>query len=312
MIVATYNQEGTLRRALDSVLSQQIDVAYEIIIGDDCSTDSTPSIAREYADRYPDIIRYIRRPQNLGVCLNYFDCIEQSRGKYIADCAGDDFWTDPHKLSRQLAEMEADPDVAMVVTDWLCCDIDGSNLRRHPQMQEVKSRKVHQPHTLTLPLLRHQKMLHLCTALYRRSIIMQAIAKNRDIFINASYICEDLQIQLAMTEGGKVVELPQITLNYSVAAGSISHGKDAARQYEFASGELLQLLPLLQYFNISRSQIRDRLKNQTQYLASLAWRSKSPSIKARFLKLMRTYQLPATLKTRIYRLLIQLTAKIQP
>lgn len=80
IIVVTYNQEETIGRTLDSILSQRYEGDFEIVIGDDASTDRTGEICRDYAARYPARIRYIGRERNLGVVRNYFDCIEQSRG----------------------------------------------------------------------------------------------------------------------------------------------------------------------------------------------------------------------------------------
>jgi glucosyltransferase len=98
VIVATYNQEDTIARTLDSVLMQQCHVPIEIILGEDCSTDGTLAVCQRYADEHPDVIRLIANKQNKGLVDNYFDCMLAAQGKYIADCAGDDFWTDPLKL----------------------------------------------------------------------------------------------------------------------------------------------------------------------------------------------------------------------
>ena len=98
VVVCTYNQEDTIARTLDSILMQQCHLPYEIIIGEDCSTDNTLSICQQYAEHHPGIIRVMANKPNKGVVRNYFDCLLAADGKYIADCAGDDFWTDPLKL----------------------------------------------------------------------------------------------------------------------------------------------------------------------------------------------------------------------
>ena len=118
VIVATYNQEDTIRRTLDSILMQQCHIPYEIVIGEDCSTDSTRSICEEYVKEHPDTIRLFANKKNKGVINNYIDCILECRGKYIADCAGDDFWTDPLKLEKEVTILETHDDVTLVHTDW--------------------------------------------------------------------------------------------------------------------------------------------------------------------------------------------------
>ena len=118
VIIITYNQQDTIGRSIDSVLMQKCHLPYEIIIGEDASTDDTRTICQDYAKKYPDIIRLFCNEHNKGITDNYIDCLLQSRGKYIADCAGDDFWTDPMKLEKELCVMEEYPNVTMVITNW--------------------------------------------------------------------------------------------------------------------------------------------------------------------------------------------------
>ena len=97
-------------------------------LADDCSTDSTPDICRHYARKYPDKIRYIANSVNKGVVDNYFDCVLDARGEYIADCAGDDFWTDEYKLQKQTELLESNSDVVLVHTDWMYYDIKSGDM----------------------------------------------------------------------------------------------------------------------------------------------------------------------------------------
>ena len=73
VIVCTYNQESTIGRTLDSILMQQCHLPIEIVIGEDCSTDSTLAVCQDYARRFPDQIRLFANPQNKGIIDNYFD-----------------------------------------------------------------------------------------------------------------------------------------------------------------------------------------------------------------------------------------------
>ena len=101
----TYNQEEYIRDALDGFLSQETDFSYEVLIHDDASTDGTADIIREYARQYPEIIKpilqtenqYAKGLTNVSGTYNF----PRAKGRYIAMCEGDDYWTDPHKLQRQ-------------------------------------------------------------------------------------------------------------------------------------------------------------------------------------------------------------------
>jgi glycosyltransferase involved in cell wall biosynthesis len=113
IVSISYNQEKYIRQALDSFLMQKTDFDFEVIIGDDCSTDGTPAILAEYAKAYPDIIKPILRTKNLGPQKNATDVLRAAKAKYIAVCEGDDFWTDPEKLQRQVDFLEGEPEYAL-------------------------------------------------------------------------------------------------------------------------------------------------------------------------------------------------------
>ena len=109
--IETYNQEDYIKQTLDSILSQDYWFDYEIVIGEDCSTDSTPQIVDDYARKYPQI-RVIHNSSNLGAMGNYYNVLKNCFGKYFMDCAGDDFWL-PGKVRAQIEFMENNPEVGM-------------------------------------------------------------------------------------------------------------------------------------------------------------------------------------------------------
>jgi len=112
--VVTYNQKDYIKQCLDGILMQQTDFKFEIILGEDASTDGTREICKDYANRFPDKIRlFLRRREDViyinGNATGRFNMIENiknCRGKYIALCEGDDYWTDPLKLQKQVDFLE--------------------------------------------------------------------------------------------------------------------------------------------------------------------------------------------------------------
>ncbi|MFD1871423.1 glycosyltransferase family 2 protein [Hymenobacter bucti] len=110
VVVLTRNHEAYLAQALDSVLMQEVDFAYELIVGEDGSTDRTRSILEDYAQRYPAIIRPIYHSPQVGVGANLRACFAACRGQYLATLEGDDYWTAPHKLQTQVTWLDAHPD----------------------------------------------------------------------------------------------------------------------------------------------------------------------------------------------------------
>lgn len=128
VVVLTYNHAAFIGQALDSVLMQQVDFAYEVIVGEDCATDDTRRIVQEYAQRYPDIIRPIYQPSNGGMGHNLRVCLAAARGEYLAPLEGDDYWTDARKLQKQVDFLAANPEYSMCFHEVKVTNADGSHV----------------------------------------------------------------------------------------------------------------------------------------------------------------------------------------
>ena len=110
VICVAYNQENYIAQALDSFLAQKTNFKYKVFVGEDCGTDRTADIIREYAAKYPDIIVPFLREKNMGPQRNALDMCAQATSPYLAFCDGDDYWTDEYKLQKQYDYMEANPE----------------------------------------------------------------------------------------------------------------------------------------------------------------------------------------------------------
>ncbi|WP_397452444.1 glycosyltransferase family 2 protein [Pseudomonas sp. NA-150] len=127
IVCPTFNQVGFITQTLDSFLAQKTHFPIEILINDDCSTDGTTQIVEHYAQRYPGIIRPFYYPENQysqgKLCTP--GLFKQARGKYIAFCEGDDYWTDPLKLQIQVDFLESHPDYVITYHDAMAFDSEG-------------------------------------------------------------------------------------------------------------------------------------------------------------------------------------------
>lgn len=116
IICVTYNQEKYIAQALDSFLMQETNFDFEVLVHDDASTDKTTAIVKKYAQKHPDIIKPIFEKKNQysqGKADFIKDMHVAAKGKYLAQCEGDDYWIDPTKLQRQVDFLESHPDYAM-------------------------------------------------------------------------------------------------------------------------------------------------------------------------------------------------------
>lgn len=113
VVTITYNQEPFIRKCIEGVLMQKVNFPIEFIIADDCSIDGTLATCEEYARKYPDLIRIVTSDVNVGAVENEQRAFLAAKGKYIATCEGDDYWTDPLKLQKQVDFLESHPDYSV-------------------------------------------------------------------------------------------------------------------------------------------------------------------------------------------------------
>lgn len=113
ILIPTYNHADHIAQAIQSALDQQTDFAVEILVGDDCSTDGTTRIVREFEHRWPDLIRTFIPDENGGGHANFNRLYRAASGEFIAQLEGDDYWTDPHKLEKQVALLRHRDDLAL-------------------------------------------------------------------------------------------------------------------------------------------------------------------------------------------------------
>jgi glycosyltransferase involved in cell wall biosynthesis len=134
--IITYNHEAYIEACLEGAVSQVLNCDYEIVIGEDLSSDGTLAICKKYAAAYPQLIKLISGPVNVGMTNNGLRTFGACTGDYLAICEGDDYWTDPHKLQRQVDFLEAHPDYSMVAENGLVLDTRKGTQQPFNNMEE--------------------------------------------------------------------------------------------------------------------------------------------------------------------------------
>lgn len=139
----TYNHEKYVSQALDSILMQLVDFEHEIVVGDDYSTDATRKILLAYQEKYPDRVRLQLAGKNRGISHNFAQTINACHGNYIALLEGDDYWSDPHKLQKQVDFLEDNLSFSLCFTDSSIVDENGNTVRVE-RLEEKRRRNLSQ------------------------------------------------------------------------------------------------------------------------------------------------------------------------
>lgn len=121
VVMVTYGHENFIRQAIEGVLKQDCTYDFELIIANDCSTDKTDSIVKDILENHPNAnkIKYICQKKNIGMMNNFLCALKNGNGKYFALCDGDDYWTDPFKLQKQVDFLEANIEFSICFTDYV-------------------------------------------------------------------------------------------------------------------------------------------------------------------------------------------------
>jgi glycosyltransferase involved in cell wall biosynthesis len=223
VLIISYNQEHYISQCIESVLEQETDYPFEIIIGEDCGTDSTQNICIEYQRKYPDIIKLILHEKNGGVVNNWLACIKHASGKYITSCAGDDYWHNPHKLKLQFDYMELNPDCGVLHTDF-----DELNTVSNTIINSVyksQSIKVKQGY-LQKEIFDGSLKMCAATICYRKDLFDKYIPVEK--YLELNFPIEDWPTLLILSHYTKINYLDVSTVTYRKGHESISN----PRSYE--------------------------------------------------------------------------------
>jgi len=228
----TYNHIGYIHDSIRGVLNQKTDFPFELVIGEDCSTDGTREAVFEYRKQYPHIIRVITSDKNVGMHENNKRTHEACTGKYIAFCEGDDFWHDPDKLRKQVDFMESNPGYGMVISD---CDIYFHERGKTIPSFNRTRRKIVRSQDLSVRESFGFGNLHVftCTALIRKSVLDPIIADDPFLHQSDHFLMGDVQIWTELAVYSKVWYMADCVATYRVLGESASFSKNQMKTMRF-------------------------------------------------------------------------------
>lgn len=222
----TFNHEQYIKDALDGFVMQKTDFVFEIVISDDCSFDNTRNIIDEYKLRFPKLIRDVSPAKNKGIIENWKHVHLEARGEYIAFCEGDDYWTDPFKLQKQVEYMRRNPQCGLCITDFTCqtdCDKDSITF------PVFASKSTFQPQSF-LEHLQNAGYIGPMTWLYKRELFLH----NIEDYINITDAT--LAIALDLFKISEVAYLPDRTAVYRVHNNSAANPSSMNKKLEYIIG----------------------------------------------------------------------------
>lgn len=220
--MTAYNHAPYIARAIESVLEQRTTFGVELLLGEDCSTDNTLSICREYAAKYPDRIRIISDKQNVGMRENYRRTALAGRGKYIAYCDGDDYWCDKEKLQHQIDALEADAEAGMCYT------------RSERRVEHTDKRWCYpagEMHT-TFDKMLFNNTAENCTAVARRDLIERYYAEVRPEE-HPEWLTDDAPMWIWFAAQSKIITLERTTAIHSLLEESVSQSSNYRKRIAF-------------------------------------------------------------------------------
>ncbi len=241
VMMITYNHAPFIAQAIQGVLQQKVNFPFELVIGEDCSTDGTREIVFEYQKKFPDIIRVITSDRNVGSKKNAKRTGQACRGKYIAYCEGDDYWHHPSKLQKQADYLESHPECGLVYSSYDVYHV-GSKKRIR---DFVKYRKWEMPKTLSLSDIvegKDEKGLGIltCTVMVRR--ILRDQIRESDPYLHQSdrFLMGDTQLWAEIATKADLHYIPESLAAHNLTDESATRSKDIKKvlQFEISGAEL--------------------------------------------------------------------------
>lgn len=219
VICTSYNYQKFIARALTSFVEQKTNFPIEIIVVDDCSTDQSMEIIREYETKYPQLFRVFQNAENQGLTRTWIAICREARGKYIARCDADDFWHDPLKLQKQYDALEASDESVWSNTDFNIVDENGAVLHEHVFVNgPIKNANTYEKMLVT-------KGMTLPSSWMIETKLMQEVNE----LIDPTSMDDGYPMQLEFFNRTTLLTIPDATVSYRMTTNSDSRPKNTEK-----------------------------------------------------------------------------------
>jgi glycosyltransferase involved in cell wall biosynthesis len=230
VVMITYNHERFLAEAIEGVVRQDTCFPFELLIGEDCSTDGTKEIALSYQKQFPEIVRVITSEQNVGMHENFSRLVKAARGEYIAFCEGDDYWCRLDKLELQISILESNPSISLVCSSWRTISEDGDLI--NPDTLSLEKGRGHYLGLDDIMQLARIRTLTVCT----RTALVKVAMRDSPLCRLGRYPMADHPLWVALSQFGVCQCMPDVYSAYRVSEGSATRPSDPMNAYKFLAG----------------------------------------------------------------------------
>lgn len=205
-----YNHEKFIEESLVSTLNQQCSFDYEVVVGEDCSSDQSRKILQNYKQQYGEKLNLLLPEKNLGMMGNFYATMDACTGKYIAFCEGDDFWNTQDKLQKQVDILEANPEVGMVFSNF---DIKEKHRTVSSIVKSDPGYSV-QPEEILVA-----NSIATCTVVCRRELLKDA----RAFLGEKRFAMGDYPLWLYIAQKSKIAYIDEPLATYRIVGGSATN-----------------------------------------------------------------------------------------
>ncbi len=223
----TYNHAPYIAQAIEGVLQQKTNFPFELVIGEDCSTDATREIVFEYQKKHPEVIRVITSDINVGMQKNGLRTMKACRGKYIAYCEGDDYWHHPYKLQKQVDYMENHPECGMVYSSYDIYYVKSK--KRIKNYIKYRKWKTPQKPSISEFLEGQVEAILTCTVVVRRNLLEQIIEADPHLHQNEQFLRGDTQLWAEIAYMSQAGYIPESLATYNQTEESATRSSDITK-----------------------------------------------------------------------------------
>jgi glycosyltransferase involved in cell wall biosynthesis len=267
VLMLAYNHAPYIAQAIASVLEQETEFSFELLIAEDCSMDATREIALKFQREAPERVRVLVSDNNVGMHANHSRAIAAARGEFMAYCEGDDYWVDRGKLQRQVEFMRGNPTCGLVHGNYLNLIEVGGAWRtrlafRQPRQLEHRAGRIY-------PAMLQANRIQTCTTLSRRDLVLLYHAVGPGV---GAYRIGDWPEFLYVAHEAEIGFIDQPLAAYRRTRGSVMNSGHAAT-VEIGLDAIRMVEEFCEYFGDDEAIRVGALSAQFQTLMRLAFRA---------------------------------------